>query len=145
MYRIIIAGTRDFNDYELLKKTCDRYLAGKAESGEEIVIVSGGAPGADALGARYARERGLRVLHYPAQWGKYGRKAGPMRNTEMAENADALLAFWDGKSRGTGNMIQKAEKRGLKVEVVKTANDGRNDDMPGKNSSVPCEAGRSKR
>lgn len=117
MFRVIIAGTRDFNDYDLLRDHCDYILSNKAENGEEIAIVSGGASGADALGERYAKERGYKILRYPAQWEKYGRRAGPMRNREMADNADALIAYWDGKSRGTKSMIREAEKRGLKISV----------------------------
>lgn len=117
MFRVIIAGTRDFNDYDLLKSYCDYMLSQKAKSGEEIVILSGGASGADALGEQYAKERGYNLLHFPAQWEKYGRQAGPMRNREMANNADALIAYWDGKSRGTKNMIEEAKKRGLMVAV----------------------------
>ena len=117
MFRVIIAGTRDFTDYDLLKNYCDYMLSKKAESGEEIVIISGGASGADALGEQYAKERGYKILRYPAQWKKYGRQAGPMRNREMADNADALIAYWDGESRGTKNMIEEAKKRGLQVAV----------------------------
>lgn len=117
MFRVIIAGTRDFKDYELLKSYCDYMLSNKADSGEEIVIISGGASGADALGEKYAKERGYSLRQFPAQWDKYGRQAGPMRNREMAANADALIAFWDGKSRGTKNMINEAQKRGLKVSI----------------------------
>ena len=117
MYRVIIAGTRDFSDYDLLKNYCDYMLSKKAESGEEIAILSGGASGADALGEQYAKERGYKILRYPAQWEKYGRQAGPMRNRQMADNADALIAYWDGKSRGTKNMIEEAKKRGLKVAI----------------------------
>lgn len=117
MFRVIIAGTRDFNDYELLKQYCDYMLSKKVESGEQITIISGGASGADALGEKYARERGYSLRLFPAQWEKYGRQAGPMRNREMADNADALIAYWDGKSKGTKNMIEEAKKRGLKVAI----------------------------
>lgn len=92
-------------------------LSQKAQSGEEIRIISGGAKGADALGEEYARERGFIIVRYPAEWQKYGRQAGPMRNREMAANADALIAFWDDKSKGTKNMIEEAKKRGLKVAI----------------------------
>ena len=117
MFRVIIAGTRDFRDYDLLKKYCDYMLSQKTQSGEEIRIISGGAKGADALGEEYARERGFIIVRYPAEWEKYGRQAGPMRNREMAANADALIAFWDDKSKGTKNMIEEAKKRGLKVAI----------------------------
>lgn len=82
------------------------------------MIVSGHATGADALGERYAQERGLQVELHPADWDAYGRAAGPKRNEQMAEVADALIAFWDGQSRGTANMINVARKKGLKAFVV---------------------------
>lgn len=114
MFRVIIAGTRTFNDYELLRSYADFKLS---RINDTIEIVSGGASGADALGERYAQERGYSIARYPAAWGEYGRGAGPRRNREMAMNADALLAFWDGKSPGTKNMIEEAKARGLKVGI----------------------------
>ncbi len=113
MYKVIIAGTRDFADYALLRSFADEALAGV----DDIEIVSGGARGADALGERYARERGRRLKVFPAEWKKWGAAAGPIRNTEMAAYADALIAFWDGKSAGTRDMIRKAEEKGLDVKV----------------------------
>ncbi len=85
----------------------------------DIEIVCGMAKGADLLGKRYAEERGFKVKEFPADWNTNGKKAGPMRNTEMANYADALIAFWDGTSSGTGHMIEKAKQKGLKVRVIK--------------------------
>ena len=116
-YKVIIAGCRDFADYELLKEKCDFYLQNKKP--ENIVIVSGHARGADALGERYAQERGLQLETCPADRKAHDRAAGPIRNAQMADVADALIAFWDGKSRGTKNMIDTATKRGLQVAVVR--------------------------
>lgn len=110
-YKVIVAGCRDFADYELLKEKCDFYLQNKKP--ENIVIVSGHASGADAL------ERGLQLEAFPANWKAHGRAAGPIRNAQMASVAHALIAFWDGKSRETKNMIDTATKRGLKVAVVR--------------------------
>ena len=76
-------------------------------------MVSGTGRGVDALGERYAAENGLPVKRFRPDWNQFGRAAGPMRNRDMAEYAEALIAIWDGKSRGTGNMIQTAEKLGL--------------------------------
>lgn len=109
-FRVIIAGGRDFTDYQLLRQKCDKILADKSKS-SQIVIVSGTARGADRLGERYARERGFQVERYPADWDADGKSAGPIRNAKMAENADALIAFWDGESRGTYNMIDTAIRR----------------------------------
>lgn len=114
MFRVIIAGSRDFSNYELLRQYAD-YILSKIP--EEIEIVSGGASGADALGERYARERGYRIRRFPAEWERYGLKAGPLRNREMAKYADALIAYWDGISRGTKNMIDEATARGLKIRI----------------------------
>lgn len=83
-----------------------------------VTIISGGATGADALGEQFAKANNLELIVVPANWEKYGRAAGPKRNAEMAEMIDALIAFWDGKSRGTKNMIETAEKKGLLVRVV---------------------------
>lgn len=117
VFRVIIAGTRFFNDYSLLKETADRLLADKITAGYSIVIVSGGCAGADLLGERYAKENGYSIDRYPAEWKEYGKKAGIMRNAVMADNADALIAYWDGISRGTKNMIDEARKRGLAVRI----------------------------
>lgn len=122
VFRVIIAGTRYFNDYSLLKETSDRLLADKITAGYSIVIVSGGCAGADLLGERYAKENGYSIDRYPAEWQKYGRKAGIMRNAVMADNADALIAYWDGISRGTKNMIDEARKKGLAVRVKRYEN-----------------------
>ena len=116
-YKVIIAGCRDFADYELLKEECDFYL--QNQKPEDIVIVSGHASGADALGEHYALERDLQLETYTADWKAHGRAAGPIRNAQMASVAHALIAFWDGKSRETKNMIDTATKRGLQVAVVR--------------------------
>ena len=114
MFRVIIAGTRTYDDYETLKAYAD-YKLSRIE--EDIEIVSGSARGADALGERYAKEKGYSVKRFPAEWERYGKRAGPRRNEAMAEYADALLAYWDGESRGTKNMIELAKASGLKVGV----------------------------
>ena len=116
-YRVIIAGGREYDDYDLLRERCDFYLQNKFNE-EDVIIVSGHAKGADALGECYAQERGLECEQYPADWEKYGRGAGPIRNEQMANVANALIAFWDGQSRGTANMINLAMSKGLKVAVV---------------------------
>lgn len=122
-YHVIIAGSRDFNDQALLNERCDHLLAKR----ENVVIVSGGARGADTLGERYAEQRGLHVLRMPADWNKHGKQAGYIRNQDMLQRANALIAFWDGKSRGTEHMISIARKAGLAVRVVRTNNHKLND------------------
>lgn len=116
--KVIIAGGRDFNNYELLKKKCDYYLSTAIKNGDKIIIVSGTAKGADTLGERYAKERGFGIERHPANWEQYGKKAGYLRNAEMTDVADALIAFWDEKSRGTGHMINLAKERKLLIRIV---------------------------
>ena len=116
-YKVIIAGCRDFTDYELLREKCDYHLQNLRL--EDIVIVSGHASGADSLGERYAQERGFQLETYPADWKAHGRAAGPIRNAKMASVAHALISFWDGKSRCTKNMIDTAKKHNLQVAVVR--------------------------
>lgn len=118
MIKVIIAGTRDFNDYAFLKKNVDYFLQGINPNNEEIEIVSGNARGADKLGERYAKEHNLPVKLFPANWDKYGKRAGYLRNQEMANYSDVLIAFWDEKSKGTKHMIDIAKKQDLTVIVV---------------------------
>lgn len=115
IFRVIIAGTRTFSDYELLESHV-RYMLSR-RSKREVEIVSGGAAGADALGERFARENGYRLRVFPADWEKYGRRAGILRNQQMVDYADALIAFHDGKSRGTAHVIAAAKEAGLRVSV----------------------------
>lgn len=115
MLKVIVAGGRKFDDYEKVKERLKFYLLRYDPS--EIEIVSGGATGADALGERYAKEFGCQIKRFPAEWKKYGAAAGPMRNNQMAQYADSLIAF-DTGGRGTANMIQQAKSKGLPVRVV---------------------------
>ncbi len=113
--KVIIAGGRNFVDYDLLKSTCD-YMLSKISN---VEIVSGCSRGADLLGEKYAEEAGFSIKKFPADWEKYGKGAGYKRNSEMASYADCLIAFWDGDSRGTRHMINTAKKRGLQIKIVK--------------------------
>jgi hypothetical protein len=111
--KTIIAGGRDFEDYNLLREKCDKLINSNLTE-----IVSGRAKGADTLGERYAKERGFDVKLFPADWKTHGRKAGHIRNKQMADYGEMLIAFWDGKSSGTKNMIENANKLGLIVHIV---------------------------
>lgn len=113
---IVVAGGRDFNDYDLLKRKLDYYLQNVEPP---IIIVSGCAPGADTLGERYANEKGYELMKYPADWERYGKRAGYIRNTTMAKVGEALVAFWDGVSKGTKLMIDLAKKYGLLVRIIR--------------------------
>ena len=118
-FRVIVAGGRDFNDYVLLKQVCDQMLAHKKQT-HQITIVSGGARGADALATQYARDTSndFNLVIINANWEVYGKSAGFIRNTEMAEFANALIAFWDSESKGTKHMIDTAKNKQLLRHVV---------------------------
>jgi hypothetical protein len=122
MIRIIIAGSRDFNDYALLEKALREYITSRKINPDEIEIVSGHARGADSLGELFAKNNKLQLAKFPAQWDKYGKSAGYIRNREMADYAlqetGVLFAFWDGQSRGTNHMINFSREKGLEVHVV---------------------------
>jgi hypothetical protein len=115
--RLIIAGGRDFNDYELLKEKVDYILSNKPK--DNIEIVSGTARGADILGERYAKEKGYKIMEFPAKWGQYGKSAGYKRNEEMANYASHCVCFWDGESKGTKHMIDIAKRERLNLRVIK--------------------------
>lgn len=114
MFKLIVAGGRDFDNYPMLEDSINDLY-----SGQDIEIVSGCARGADELGIRYAHENNLPLKGFPADWGSKGKGAGYLRNEEMAIYADGLIAFWDGQSRGTAHMIKTAKSAGLEVTVVK--------------------------
>lgn len=109
--KVIIAGSRDITDYAMLEE------AVHASGFEVTEVVSGGARGVDTMGERWAKEHGVPVKVFKAQWDLHGKRAGPFRNMEMGDYADALIALWDGKSRGTLHMINYSESRHLRVWV----------------------------
>ena len=117
MYKVIVAGSRDFDDYPLLCWKLDKLLSQK---NGEVEIVCGMARGADTLGEQYAKERGIPVRYFPADWRTLGQSAGYQRNVQMAQYADALVAFWDGRSKGTKHMIDTAQRFKLDIRVVLT-------------------------
>lgn len=116
-YKIIIAGSRSFNNYPELCAICN--LALLRLPSDQIEIVSGRATGADKLGEQYAKANKYKLTTFPANWTKYGKAAGPIRNKEMADYANAIIAFWDGVSPGTKNMIKVAKSLNLQVYVHK--------------------------
>lgn len=116
--KCIIAGGRDFSNYNLICTILNSYKKLPMFYGPKLEeIVCGDAHGADSLGARWGEEHGVPVKHFPANWSRYGKAAGFIRNAEMGEYADTLIAFWDGKSRGTAHMIKtmKIKKKPYKV------------------------------
>lgn len=115
-FKLIIAGSRNFHDYDLLQKHVHDFLHDQCDN--NIVIISGVAVGADLLGEHYAHEMQYPVQRFPAEWNLYGKYAGHKRNEDMAKSAHACIVFWDGKSKGTKNMIDNAKKYNLKLKIV---------------------------
>lgn len=111
--RVIVAGGRKFKDYDLLCQKLDIILSKITN----IEIISGCANGADKLGERYAGERKILIKRFPADWSR-GRGAGYARNIDMGLYADALILFWDGKSKGSEHMLQVAEKEKLLIRII---------------------------
>ncbi len=111
--KTIIAGGRDVKKIDYIRQAV-------TQSEFEITeIVSGGAPGADWLGELWAAENKIPLRRFNADWGRHGKAAGPIRNREMANYGEALIAVWDGKSKGTKNMIEQAQAKRLKVFIFK--------------------------
>lgn len=110
--KIIVAGSRTFNNYLLLKETLDNLDI------EITEIVCGEARGADLLGKKYAYEKAIPCKSFYPDWQLYGRRAGFIRNHEMGDYADYLVAFWDGKSRGTKDMITYMNSIGKHGKIV---------------------------
>ena len=110
--KVIIAGTRTFNDYKLLCNTIKELNINIDE------IVCGGAKGADTLGEKYAKENNISIKYFLADWDKYGKRAGPIRNHQMGDYADYLIAFWDKKSKGTLDMINYMQQIGKHGQVI---------------------------
>lgn len=115
MEKVIIAGSRGCEEWnEDYFKKIDSILVNL----ENVVIISGTARGADKLGENYSKRRHLKLIKMPADWNKYGNSAGMVRNNDMADYGDYLIAFWDGKSKGTSHMIKTAKEKGLKVRII---------------------------
>ncbi len=114
--RIVIGGSRNYNNYEYFMEKLDLILSEFPK--ETIIILSGHCRGVDMLAERYAKERGIKLEIFPAHWSTYGKAAGPLRNKAMVENADTVIAFWDGISKGTKSLIDHARKQGRDVNVI---------------------------
>ncbi len=125
-FRVVIAGTRTFSNYELLKIECDAALKNRLPN---VVVISGGnrrydkdgalQPSADLLGEQYAIERELECRIIPAKWKSQGKPAGPGRNAIMAGMADAAIVFQIGESSGSASMISESNKAGIPVKIIK--------------------------
>ena len=125
--RLIIAGGRDFDDFSLMQESLfNLFEKHRWRSKTDVItIISGCAKGADTLAIRYADMHHYRVKKFPANWDAYGKRAGSIRNKKMADFAaderhyGVLVAFWDGKSRGTRNMIDTATQVGIEVHIIR--------------------------
>jgi hypothetical protein len=115
--RVIIAGGRDFADYNRLCWFMDQWVLDNDMGPDNTDFISGEAKGADSLGKKWALSRGYKVALFPANWELYGKSAGYIRNKQMADEATHLVAWWNENSKGTGNMIWVATKVGLKVHI----------------------------
>ena len=113
--KIAIIGSRCFNDYEMLVS----FIKANINITDIAVMFSGGAVGADTLGERFAEEHNIEKVIYKADWKRYGRAAGFIRNEEIIKAADVVFAFWDGYSRGTADSIAKSYKYNKKVFIKK--------------------------
>lgn len=115
MFKVIIAGGRDFTDQEGLLKSFHEFM--QDIPNEEITIISGNARGADVIGEWIGKEYGINVIIFKADWETHGKSAGYKRNEVMAGHATHLLAAWDGKSRGTKHMIDIAKRHNLEIKI----------------------------
>ena len=118
--RVVIAGCRDYNNYDEAKRYID-FCISNIKKRYKLIFISGGCRGTDLLGEKYAAENGFEIERYPAEWDKYGKMAGPRRNERMAKCADYVICFWDGQSKGTWSMIQYAREyeKPLKIKYIK--------------------------
>lgn len=125
---IAIVGSRGYLNYEAVYN----YVLNNFRDGD--VLVSGGCPrGADYLAERAAGALGIKTLIFPADWNRLGKSAGFIRNADIVKNADKLVAFWDGESRGTQHVIGLANKAGIPVEIY--INTG----LPYEKETVHCD------
>lgn len=122
-YNIIVTGTKSFADYELLKKKCDQYLNaltdGSESDSESIKIITGDDGNAEKMAQRYANENGLESEIYLLEYETYGSLAAKERNTNMVNNADGAICFWNGSSRGVKMTIDLCRKKGIACEIIR--------------------------
>lgn len=119
--RVLVCGSRHFNDYSKLCLEMDKISEEKDfDNNQPITIISGTARGADTLGEKYSEECGWELERYPADWNTYGRRAGPIRNSQMLKEGrpDLVVAFRAPNSRGTQNMIDQATKAGIETRII---------------------------
>ena len=113
MNYIIVAGDRNFTDYNYFKQCLNTLF----NTERPRTIISGCAKGVDTLAIRYANEYNLPLMKFPADWDTHGKAAGPIRNKQMAQNATHLVAFLAPNSKGTRNMINQAKEHNLAIKI----------------------------
>lgn len=120
-YKLIVAGGRDFDDYKTLSTKLNniRSIIIGDDIADDLEIVCGKARGADSLGEKWAKANHVGIKYFPADWDKYKKSAGYLRNKQMAEYGDALIACWDGKSKGTKHMINLAKEYDISIMLLK--------------------------
>lgn len=111
--KIAVIGGRDFNNDTLLNNTMDTYKS------KISVLVSGGARGADSMGENWAKRNNIPTDIYIPNWNKFGKSAGFIRNKDIINNCDIVIAFWDGKSKGTANSIAIAKDLDKEIIIIK--------------------------
>lgn len=109
--RITVIGSRDFKDYIFLESRLFLYF------NENDVLISGGARGADKLAESFADKHGFSKEIFLPDWKRYGKSAGFRRNITIIESCNFVIAFWNGKSKGTKHSIDIAEKKGKPVKI----------------------------
>jgi hypothetical protein len=110
--KLAIIGSRGYNNYEQVSAILNEYKS------QVVLVISGGAKGADTLGEKWALENNIETLIFPADWDKYGKRAGYIRNEDIVKNCDFVIAFWDGKSKGTANSIALANKYNKPIKII---------------------------
>ena len=110
---IAFSGCRNFTDYEFVESKLNIIL-----KNNNFKILVGDSKGVDSLIIRYAREYNFEYAIFKANWDQNGKSAGPIRNREMIQQADGLIAFWNNYSKGTKNAIEEATKKKIKIKIV---------------------------
>ncbi len=110
--KVAVVGSRSFTDYDLMKRELDKLPR------EGLVLVSGGAKGADSLAEKYAQENKLKTIVHKPDWATYGKAAGMIRNATIVAEADLVVAFWDGQSKGTLNTIKTSQKVAKPIAII---------------------------
>lgn len=116
MNKIGVVGSRTFQDYKQLNEILYKFLP--------FILVSGGAKGADQLAEQFANKYNLTKIIHLSNWKKYGKTAGFIRNNLIIKDSEMLIAFWDGKSKGTKHSIDKARCKNIPIMIIDAVSKG---------------------